>query len=157
MGMEHPQHPLVFISFSHEDNKWVELLLTHLKPLKDRNLLDCWSDRDIDSGAEWQMEIEQALASAKVAVLLVSPYFLASDFIAKKELPPILDKTSHKQLTILWIAISDSNFKYTEINKYQAAHNPEEPLDTLPESQQHTVFRKLSDQIMKATAQNSGR
>ncbi len=156
MGMEHPQHPLVFISYSQKDNEWVELLLTHLKPLKDRNLLDCWSDTEIVPGRLWQKEIEQALASAKVAVLLVSPYFLASDFIAKEELPPILDKTSHDHLTILWIAISDSNYKYTEIAKYQSAHNPAEPLDTLPRPQQHQVFRKLSDQIMEATAQYSG-
>jgi len=156
MGMQHPPKPLVFISYSHKDEQWIQELLIHLKPLKDRDFLDCWNDKEIDPGRQWREDIEHALMVAKIAVLLVSPHFLASDYIHKEELPRILDKTGYDPMRIIWIPISDSNYKYTEIVKYQAAYDPAEPLDTMPESRRNTVFRKISEQIMEATHEYSG-
>lgn len=147
MGMQHPPDPLVFISYSHEDEKWLQEFLTFLKPLKDLNRLDCWSDIEIDPGRQWREEIERALNSAKIAVLLVSPYFLASDYIKEQELPRILHKTNYDLLKIIWIPVSDSNYEYTEIVNYQAAHDPAKPLDTMRRPQRRQVLRKISKQI----------
>ena len=151
MNMHHPKQPLVFISYSHHDERWIRELLIHLKPLKDRNLLDFWSDREIEPGRKWQQEIEQALASAKIAILLVSPMFLASDFIKNNELPTLLNAAIGDGLTIIWIPISGSNYNYTEIAAYQAAHDPAKPLDGLKKSERNKAFVKICDSIIKAT------
>jgi hypothetical protein len=73
-----------------------------------------------------------ALESAKVAVLLVSAHFFASDFIIKNELQPLLETARKNGVRIMWIAVSASAYLKSEINDYQALNDPNKPLDTLP-------------------------
>jgi TIR domain len=80
----------VFVSYSHDDLKWLREVSQHIAVLNRLGLVDLWSDTNIDAGAEWERQIESALTSARVAVLLVSPAFLASKFIWKNEMPRIV-------------------------------------------------------------------
>jgi hypothetical protein len=113
----------VFISYSHLDKKWLGRLQTALKPLIRKEKIDVWADTRIRTGQNWKGQITQALARAKVAVLLVSQNFLASDFIADEEIPPIL------------ATVTASLYAETDIAGYQAAHDPARPLDSLSSSQ----------------------
>ncbi len=82
--------PTVFVSYSHRDREWKDRLVHHLEVLEREGLLDVWEDHRIAAGAHWRQEIEEAIAKAKVAVLLVSVDFLRSDFIRKAEVPEFL-------------------------------------------------------------------
>jgi hypothetical protein len=140
----------VFISYSHQDKKWLTKLQKHLKPMIRNQTLVVWDDTKIQPGAEWRQEIEHALAAAKVAVLMVSPDFLASDFIFKDELPPLLNAAQAKGLTIIWVPLSYSSYEVTAIEKYQSAHPPHQPLDTLKSAEQNRALVDICKKIQTA-------
>jgi hypothetical protein len=81
----------VFVSYSHRDRDWLDRLQIHLGVLERRKLVHLWSDTRISIGEAWEAKINEALEESKVAVLLVSPDFLASDYIWKKEMSLIQD------------------------------------------------------------------
>jgi internalin A len=147
--IEHAKQPLVFISYSHLDQKWLNGLLDHLKPLGLQ--VNSWSDRKIEPGGDWRAEIEAALRKAKVAVLLVSRTFLASDFIMKEELPFLLRAAEQGTLTILWVPLTPTVYKHTEIAKYQAVHNPAEPLGGLDKTHRNQALVAICEKILEAT------
>jgi TIR domain len=140
----------IFISYSHQNKEWLIQLQKHLKPMVRSQDMRTWDDTKIQPGAEWRKEIEAALAAAKVAVLMVSPEFLESEFIHQNELPSLLNAAQAKGLTIIWIPLSYSLYDETEIEKYQAAHSPNQPLDILTPAEQNRAWVNICKQIKAA-------
>lgn len=149
-GTNIKQREQVFISYSPHDKEWLSALRTVLKPLEDYLDIQIWSDTDMLPGTKWQDEIEQALQSAKVAVMLVSDTFLASDFIKAKEMPRIFEAAEKEGLTLIWIPISASRYDLTPVGKFRHAHDPEQPLDTLTKAEQKQVWVQVAHMIEKA-------
>ena len=111
--MPPPTRDQVFISYSHEDTKWRKDLEIHLKPYLREGSITSWSDEQIIAGSQWFGEIKSALAQTNVAVLLVTPDFLASDFIHEHESGPLLKEAEQGGVRILWVPVRDSAYKQT--------------------------------------------
>lgn len=141
----------VFFCYTHKDRKWLEELQLWLKPIMPSDVL--WDDTKIATGSKWKEEIQKSLASARVAVLLVSQDFLASDFIKEHELPPLLKAEQEEGLTILWIPVSHSTYEHTEIAQYQAAHTPARPLNSLKGASLDKALVAICKKIKAAAAQ----
>lgn len=140
----------IFISYSHQDSKWLKRLETHLKPRIRNGNLNVWNDRRIKPGSDWRKEVNQALARAKVAVLLVSPDFLASDFIAKNELPPLLEAAEQGGVKILWVLLRYASYKAAKLDKYQAILDPAQPLNMRHHAHVDKAMEEICDAISQA-------
>ncbi|MCG6859752.1 MAG: toll/interleukin-1 receptor domain-containing protein [Chromatiaceae bacterium] len=87
----------LFISYSHRDNNWLELLQTQFAVLSQQGQVTAWSDEHIRPGDSWSAEIQDAMANADIAVLLVTDNFLASKFIMDVELPTLIDFLENRE------------------------------------------------------------
>jgi hypothetical protein len=140
----------VFVSYSHRDKVWLKRLQDMLQPLLRQGTLSLWNDTEIKPGSQWRDDIESALQSARTAVLLVSPHFLASDFIVQHELPPLLDKAKNHGTCILWVCVSACLYKDSELASYQAAHDVAQPLDKLKPAKRNEVLVQICQNIKEA-------
>lgn len=135
----------VFVSYSHEDAEYLERLLVHLRPLEVAGLIDPWVDTQLKAGDRWKMEIETALEAASVAILLVSADFLASDFVVKNELPPILAQAEKGGTRIIPLIIKPCRFaRDTNLSCFQSHNSPNKPLSSLVDFERENCFDSLA-------------
>lgn len=154
----------VFVSYSHKDAEYLEQLSTQLAPLTRNNNrnIDIWDDRQIEAGSKWKDEIRRALERARVAVLLVSPAFLASKFVTEMELPFLLSQAEAGGCQILCLHLQYSvvqsitflvNGREHSLADFQGLNSPESPLDSMPEHQQNKI---LADSALRIVQQLVG-
>jgi hypothetical protein len=92
----------------------------HLSVLERKELINVWSDASIEIGATWKDEIEEALSRARIAVLMISPTFLASRYVWQMEMPRII---AHSKLgmEILPLIVRPCAWRLeTELERLQA-------------------------------------
>src|SRR3954463_2803501 len=141
MGTSPSTRTKVFISYSHADKEWLDRLKRHLKPLVREGHLDCWDDTHIRPGDDWKQEIQNALDTAQVAVLLISADFFASDFIDETELPPLLEAAKANGVRILPVILSASRFaRNPDLARFQAVNPPPRPLNEMLQAEQEKVL-----------------
>jgi len=97
--------PKVFISYSHKDEVFKDELITMLAGLQRRDVIDAWQDRQIEPGTLWSYEITRAIDECRIALLLMSPDFIASGFIQEKELTQLFQRRLNEGLRIIPIIL----------------------------------------------------
>ncbi len=143
----------VFISYSHNDKRYLGELQTHLKPVIRTEDIDVWDDTRIQAGQEWHEEILAALNDCCVAILLVSPGFLASDYIYRYELPALLDASKDRGVVILPVIVSTCRFKQSELARFMSVNNPTRPLRDQRPGERDAIWVKLVEDVEGALQQ----
>ena len=143
----------LFISYSHEDEAWLEQLREFLAGLEQAGVLKLWDDRELVAGKPWHEQILEALESANAGVLLVSQKFLTSKFIAQTELPKLLEGVKEKGKSLYWIHVSPSTVfdTHKEITKFQSLQkDPKIALEELSEAERKKALVQISKALSEA-------
>ncbi|MFZ1221530.1 MAG: toll/interleukin-1 receptor domain-containing protein [Chthoniobacterales bacterium] len=146
----------LFISYSHSNRRWWKVLEEMLAPWR-RPLLEkgveeddkvmLWIDTQLRAGDDWKAEIYAAIDRTKVAVLLVSPVFLASPFIATEELPRLMTAARTAGVRLCWVLLSDCLYEFSPLARLQAAHDIARPLDQLRPPKRARVLKEIATKI----------
>lgn len=77
---------------------------------------------------------------------MVSPAFLASDFIHEQEFGPLLKEAEQRGVRILWIPVRASSYKETWLTNYQAVISPNKPLAEM-KTERDKAWVKICEEI----------
>jgi TIR domain len=95
----------IFFCYAHEDERLLNQLKIHLKPLQRQGTIEMWYDRDIDAGAEWEHEIDRHLDTSDIVLLLISPDFMNSDYCYSIEMKRAMERYENGEARVIPIIL----------------------------------------------------
>lgn len=140
----------IFISYSHKDEAWKDALKQQLQVLQLHTEFAVWDDRQIQVGDNWQPAIEQAIAQAKVAILLVSSDFLSSEFVTRQEIPKFLQRREQEGLRIVPVIVRPCAWRTVPwLASLQSALKDNKPLSqyTLGSYELEEAFSTITEKV----------
>lgn len=145
--MQNCDRTIAFICYCHRDLKYLNRLHVHLAFYERHGQMEIWDDKRILPGALWREEISKALLCTKVAILLVSADFLASNFIAENELPPLLAAAKSDGAIILPVILGPCRFSDSELSRFQAFNDPSKPLSSMNFNAKEEVWDRVAEAV----------
>ena len=91
----------IFFSYSHRDEGIRNELEIHMSMLKRQGVIETWHDRRILGGSRVDSTIDANLMTSDLILLLVSPYFLASNYCYEIEMQTALSETAGGRMRVL--------------------------------------------------------
>lgn len=110
----------LFFSYSHRDEDLRDELETHLAALKRQGVIDTWHDRRIAAGKEFDAEISQHLDTSQIILLLISPYFIASDYCYDAEMTRALELHRDGKARVIPVILHPCDWQGLPFGKLQA-------------------------------------
>jgi hypothetical protein len=118
----------IFISFADEDKSLMLELEKHLSPLVHSGIIAIFHRHKISPGADREKKISEQLASAHIILLLVSAYFIASDYCFSIELKQALERHEAGNVRIIPIILRPVIWKKTRLGRLQSLPRNGKPI-----------------------------
>ena len=138
----------LFFSYSHRDESLRDELEIHLSGLKRQGVIATWHDRRIGAGKEFDSQISEHLESAHIILLLISPYFIASDYCYDIEMSRALERHKENVARVIPVILHPCDWKSLPFGKLNAVPKDGKPVSKYPN--QHDAFLEVTLAIRDA-------
>lgn len=142
----------VFICYSRKDKKWKEHVASFMQIMKMAGRFDyeAWHDSKIELGKNWESAIDEAINNAKVALLLISPDFLQSEFILKHEVPLFEERRQKGEMEIIPLLVRPCPWEIFDwLNPIQGYLDEELAFSGCTEHQIEVILKRLATEIAR--------
>jgi hypothetical protein len=143
----------LFFSYSHRDESLRDELEIHLSGLKRQGVIETWHDRRIGAGKEFGSAINKNLEEADIILLLVSPYFIASDYCYDIEVKRALERHQAGEARVIPVILHPCDWHSLPFGKLLATPTDGKPISNFPN--QHDAFLEVALAIRKAAEEIS--
>lgn len=151
----------LFISYSSKNAEYISRFVTHLQVLKTNGTIEPWYDRMIEPGKKWDESIRREMKNSDLVIFLLSPDFLATDYIMKTELPLAIKQFGNEDSKFFFIELQPCSWEMTELAKFQQTGDPKKPVKNILTIGQHDndqqwkeVIKVLEERLRKAAPVN---
>lgn len=142
----------VFVSYCHKDMPWLRRVREHLDVLYQEGVLEYFDDLKIGVGANWYERIDAEMREAHVALLLISPSFLASNFICKVEIPLLFERHHQEGLVLYPLLIRDCPWQEVAwLSRMQIRPADAKPLATMRSPSVDSCLAAVAREITSIT------
>ena len=142
-----------FISYSHNDDYYLDLLIKHLAQLKRDGQLQEWTDRAIEAGSSLDQEVDTNLHSADLFIALLSPDYLNSNYCYDIEFKKAQELHEVGQLRIIPVVIEDCDWINSPFSKLKAL--PKDGLAVSKWSNENTAMLDVIQNLRKVLSRGS--
>jgi hypothetical protein len=141
----------LFFSYSHKDESYRDELEIHLSMLKRQGFISAWHDRRILAGSELDSSIDEELKTADIILLLVSPYFLASDYCYDVEMKQALAMHENNTAVVIPVILHPCDWMDAPFGKLMAT--PDDGLPISKHANMHEAYLKVTKAIKKVVGE----
>lgn len=138
----------IFLSYSHEDEKYKNELIKHLSGLRRKGIIENWHDRLIPPGTDLDEAIDENLRAADIILFLVSSDFLASDYIWKSEVRQAMERNNSGDAVVIPVILREVSWQDTPFGQLLALPTDAKPVVEWPSHD--SGFRNVVEGIRSA-------
>ena len=139
---------ILFFSYSHRDEQMRDELEIHLAMLKRQRVIETWHDRRIQPGDEFNRSISRHLEEAHIILLLISPYFIASDYCYDIEMSRAMERHESGEARVIPVILQPCDWHSAPFGKLLATPQDGKPVAKYPNV--HDAFLEISRAIREA-------